>query len=155
MEMTQILAELGGLRSMARELGVTEKQVRNGAEALIPAILAAFRKEAQSQPQGRDPLGELTAQLDSGELLDNVLAPRPTDVRRGDELLRHLFGSKDVSGAIAQNAASQSGLEPCLLEQMLPMLAMLVVGYMARQSGSVPPQESAASSMHQSRSIRG
>ena len=47
-----------------------------------------------------------------------------------------IFGSKDVSRAVAQNAASQSGLDPALLKKMLPLLAMLVAGYMAKQRGA-------------------
>ena len=57
MEMTQILAQTGGLRSMARELGVTEKEVRSAAAALVPAILGGFKKQAQSQPTGLEPRG--------------------------------------------------------------------------------------------------
>ena len=146
-QITQVLGEIGALRSMARELGVTEKEVRSGAEVLVPAILAGFRKRTQSQLLGLDTLGELIVQLGGGDLLDNVLAPRPTDVSRGNELLRHVFGSKDASRAAAQNAASQSGIAPYLLRQMLPMLAMLLAGYIARgEPGSVPPQESTARS---------
>ena len=37
---------------------------------------------------------------------------------------------------LAQNAAAKSGLAPSLLRQMLPMLSMLISGYMARQPGA-------------------
>jgi hypothetical protein len=40
---------------------------------------------------------------------------------------------------VAQDAASRSGLDPSLLKKMLPMLAMLVAGYMARQGGGAAP----------------
>ena len=46
-----------------------------------------------------------------------------------------IFGSKDVSRTVAENASSQSGLDSSLLKKMLPMLAMLVAGYMAKQRG--------------------
>ena len=52
MQITDILAQMGGLQSMARELGVSESQAANGAEALIPAILGGFKKQAQTQPAG-------------------------------------------------------------------------------------------------------
>jgi hypothetical protein len=57
-------------------------------------------------------------------------------VSRGNEVLGQIFGSKDVSRTVAQNAASRSGLDPSLLKKMLPMLAMLVAGYMAKQRGA-------------------
>jgi hypothetical protein len=133
MQITDILAQMGGLQSMARELGVSETQAASGAEALIPAILGGFKKQAQAQPTGLEGLGGLLGQLGGGSLLDDVLAPQPTNVSRGNDVLGQIFGSKDVSRTVAQNAASQSGLEPSLLKKMLPMLAMLVAGYMAKQ----------------------
>ena len=136
MQITDILAQMGGLQSMARELGVSENQAASGAEALIPAILGGFKKQAKSQPAGLEGLGDLLGQLGGGGLLDEVLAPQPTNVNRGNDVLGEIFGSKDVSRTVAQNAASQSGLEPSLLKKMLPVLAMLVAGYMAKQRGA-------------------
>lgn len=136
MQITDILAQMGGLQSMARELGVSEAQAKNGADALVPAILGGFKKQAQSQPAGLEGLGGLLGQLGGGGLLDDVLSPQPTHVDRGDEVLGQIFGTKDVSRAVAQNAASQSGLDPSVLKQMLPMVAMLVAGYMAKQPGA-------------------
>jgi len=136
MQITEILAQMGGLQSMARELGVSETEAASGAEALVPALLGGFKKQAQSQPTGIEGLGGLLEQMGGSGLLDEVLAPRPTDVSQGNEVLGQIFGSRDISRAVAQNAASQSGLDPSLLRKMLPMLAMLVAGYMAKKSGT-------------------
>jgi hypothetical protein len=135
MQITDILAQMGGLKSMAQELGVSEDQAATGAEALAPAILGGFKKQAQSQPSGLEGLGGLLGQLGGGGLLEQVLSPQPTDVSQGDNVLGQIFGSKDVSRTVAQNAASQSGLDPALLKKMLPMVAMLVAGFMAKQQG--------------------
>ena len=135
MRMTDLLAQVGGLGSMARELGVSESQVATGAEALMPAILGGFKKVAQAQPSGLEGLGGMLGQLGGGSLLDNVLAQQPTDVSRGDDVLGQIFGSRDVSRTVAQSAAAQTGIEPSLLKKMLPMLAMLVAGYMAKGRG--------------------
>jgi hypothetical protein len=135
MQITDLLARTGGLQSMAQELGVSEAEAASGAAALVPAILGGLKKQAQAQPAGLDALGGLLGQLGGSSLLDNVLAPQPTDVGRGNEVLGSIFGSKDVSRAVAQNASAQSGLDPSLLKKMLPMVAMLVAGFMARQAG--------------------
>ena len=141
MQITDILGQMGGLESMARELGVSENQAASGAEALVPAILGGFKKQAQSQPSGVEGLGDMLGELGGGSLMDDVLSPQPTHVDRGNDVLGEIFGSKDVSRTVAENAASQSGLEPSLLKKMLPMLAMLVAGYMAKQrSGATPAQ---------------
>ena len=135
MQITDILAQVGGLQSMSRELGVSEEQAASGAEALIPAILGGFKKQAQAQPSGVEGLGDLLGQLGGGSLMDDVLSPQPTHVDRGNDVLGQIFGSKDVSRTVAENASSQSGLDSSLLKKMLPMLAMLVAGYMAKQRG--------------------
>ena len=133
MQILDILSQLGALQSIARELGVDEKQAASGAEALLPAILGGFKKQVQGQSAGIDGLAGLLGQLGGGNLFDNVLSSQPTEVGRGNDVLGQIFGSKDVSRAVAQNAASRSGLDPALLKQMLPILAMLVAGFLAKQ----------------------
>ena len=136
MQLTDLLGQVGGLQSMARELGVSESQAASGAAALLPAILGGFKKQAQAQPGGLGGLGSLLNGLGGGGLLDDVLSPQPTNVGRGNDVLGQIFGSRDVSRAVAQNAAGQTGLDPALLRKMLPILAMLAAGYMARQHGA-------------------
>ena len=135
MDINDILDQMGGVQSMAKELGVNESEVKNGAAALLPAILGGFRNQAQAQPAGLAGLGGLLSQLGGGGLLDDVLSPQPTNVSRGNDVLGQIFGSKDVSRTVAQDAAARSGVHPSILKKMLPMLAMLVTGYMARQHG--------------------
>ena len=135
MNLTDILAQAGGLQSVARDLGVSEDQAAAGAEALLPAILGGMKKQAQAQPAGLEGLGGLLGQLGGGGLFDQVLSPQRTDPSQGNEVLGQIFGSKDVSRTVADNAASQSGLDSGLLRKMLPLLAMLVTGFMAKQAG--------------------
>jgi hypothetical protein len=135
MQITDILNQTGGLQSIARELGISESEAASGAAALAPAILGGFQNHAQNQPGGVEGLGGLLGQLGGGGLMDNVVQPQPTDVAPGNQLLGHIFGSKDVSRTVAQNAATQTGLQPTILKKMLPMLTMLLAGYMARQAG--------------------
>ncbi len=143
MNLTDILGQMGGLNSMARELGVSEQQAASGAEALLPSILGGFKKQAQAQPGGVDGLGGLLSQLGGGNLLDDVLSPQPTNVDRGNNVLGEIFGSKDVSRAVAQDASARTGIDPSLLKRMLPMLAMLAAGFMARQASAGRTTEAA------------
>lgn len=133
MNPTDLLAQLGGLSAIAKELGISESQATAGAGALLPAILGGFKKQAQAQPTGLDGLGGILSSLGGGGLLDSVLSPEPTNIESGNGVLGQIFGSKDVSRTVAQNASSQTGLDAGLLKKMLPMLAMLVAGYMAKQ----------------------
>ena len=133
MQLSDILEKTGGLQSIARELNIGEADAARAASALAPAVLGGFRKQAESNPQRLEGLGGMLSQLGGGGLLDSVLSSTPTDTAPGNNVLGQIFGSKDVSRAVAQNAASQTGQDPSLLKKMLPMLAMLVAGYMAKQ----------------------
>jgi hypothetical protein len=134
MNLTDILAQAGGIESMANQLGIPPAVAKQGAEALLPSILGGFKKQAQSGG-GVEGLGGLLGQLGGGGLLDSVLGSEPTPVNQGNDVLGQIFGSKDVSRTVAGQAAAQTGLDSGILKQMLPILAMMVAGYMAKQGG--------------------
>lgn len=136
MQLTDILAQTGGLQAIARQLGLSESQTATGAAALLPAILGGFQKQAQAQPQGAEGLAGLLNQLGGGGLLDDLLGANSAPADRGNNVLGQIFGSKDVSRAVAHNAQSQTGLDEGILKKMLPLLAMAVAGYMAKQPGT-------------------
>ena len=142
MQLSDILSQSGGLQSIARELGISETEAASGAAALTPAILGGIQKQTEARPAGVEDLSGLLSQLGGDGLLDNLLAPEPTDVSKGNNVLGQIFGSKDVSRTVAQHASSQSGLSSQVLKKMLPMLAMLVTGYLARKRSSVAPGQS-------------
>jgi hypothetical protein len=132
MDIMGFLKQMGGASSIANELGISESEAISGAAALLPAILGGFKKQTQAQPSGLQGLGGLLGQLGGGGLLDDVLSPQATDVGKGHDILSQIFGSKDVSRTVAGDAAKRSGLDAGLLKKMLPILAMMVAGYMAR-----------------------
>jgi hypothetical protein len=144
-QLTDILNQTGGLKSIARELNIGEDDAARAATALGPAVLGGFRKQAEANPRGLAGLGGMLNQFGGGGLLDSVLSSTPTDTASGNSVLGQIFGSKDVSRAVAQNAAAQSGLDSSVLKKMLPMLAMLVAGYMAKKRGATPERASALS----------
>jgi hypothetical protein len=139
MDIASILQQSGAIGSIAQQLGVDEGVAQMGANALLPSILGGFKKTAQAQAQtesgGMEGLGGLLGQLGGGGLFDSVVAPEPTPVDQGNNILGQIFGSKDVSRTVADHASGQTGIDPSILKKMLPILAMLVAGYMAKQSG--------------------
>lgn len=132
-QLSDILNQTGVLQSIARELNIGEDEAAKGASALAPAVLGGFRKQVEGNPQGVVGLGGLLNQFGGSGLLDSVLSSTPTDTAPGNNVLGQIFGSKDVSRAVAQDAATQTGQDPSLLKKMLPMVAMLVAGYMAKK----------------------
>lgn len=133
MDMATILKQTGAIGAIANQLGVNEQVAELGANALLPAILGGFKNTAQAQPAGLDGLGGLLGSLGGGGLLDSVLGNQAAPVDQGNDVLGQIFGSKDVSRTVAGNASTQTGIDSSLLKQMLPILAMAVAGYLAKQ----------------------
>lgn len=138
MDMMDMLRATGGLDAVAKQLGVSPEMAATGASVLLPAIVGGFQKQAAPAGSGGG-LGDLIGMLGGlggGALATNVIAPEPTNVAQGNEILGQIFGSKDVSRQVADHGASQTGLDPALLKKMLPLLAMLVGGYLATRGGA-------------------
>jgi len=118
----------GGINALAGQLGIAPEQARRGAEALLPSVLGG--------------MGDRSAELDAhvgalggASLAHSVMSDDPTPIEQGNQLLGGIFGTKDVSRQVAGHAGQASGLDPALLQRMLPILAMLVAGHLAGRSG--------------------
>lgn len=144
-ELLDTLRRSGGLEAVSKELGIGPAAAFAGAEALLPAILGGFRKQAEATGGGAAGLGnliEMLGGLGGGELAGNVLAPDPTDIDRGNAVLGRIFGTRDVSRSVAEDAAARTGLDSATLRRMLPLLAMLVGGYLSARAGGSGAQGS-------------
>ena len=138
MDMLDMLRATGGLNAIAGQLGISPEMAATGASVLLPAVVGGFQKQTDAAGGGAGGLGDLIGmlgKLGGGALATNVIAPEPTNVDQGNNILGQIFGSKDVSRSVAAHGASQTGLDPELLKKMLPLLAMLVGGYLSSRGG--------------------
>ena len=135
MNLNEVLPQ-EAIEALSAQLGIPRDQAERGAQALLPSIIGGMgdRAGGVEAPDAQVLETELT-DLGGPGLADNVIGPEPTDVAKGNQLLGNLFGSKDVSRQVAGHASKQSGLDPALLKKMLPILAMLAAGYLAKRSG--------------------
>ena len=116
------------------QLGLNAKQSQSAIAALLPAISSALKNNTQS-PQG---LQSLLGALQSGQnaqFLDKADLYNSPDIRnQGNAILGKLFGSKEVSRAVAGQAAKQSGIGADIPKKMLPMVATMAMGSLTKQS---------------------
>lgn len=111
-----------GLASLGKQFGLSPQQTQSAVEALLPAFSKGFQQTAAT-PQG---LGSLLTMLAGGQSLQG------TDV--GNGILGQLFGSKDLSRAVAAQASQASGVGQDVLKKMLPALATMLMGGLAKQT---------------------
>jgi len=134
--MEMIMQAAGGQapQQIGSQFGLNEQQSQSAIAALLPAISSGL-KQNSGTPQG---LAGLLGALQNGshdQYLDNpTQLGQPEAVTEGNAILGHLFGSKDVSRAVAGRAAEQSGVGADILKKMLPMVAMMAMGSLGKQT---------------------
>ena len=131
-----IMQSTGGQapRTVGSQLGLDESQSEQAIAALLPAISSALKMNTQ-KPEG---LGALLGALQNSrndQYLDNPQAVvQPEAIQNGNAILGHLFGSKDVSRAVAAHAAEKTGIGSDILKKMLPMVATMAMGALTKQT---------------------
>lgn len=123
-----------GIELLARQFGLSQDQARQAVEALLPAFSRGLKQNA-SDPYG---IGAFMTALASGQHARYFENPAnaftPEGMAEGNGILGHLFGSKELSRAVASQAAQATGIGQEVLKQMLPVLAAMIMGGMFKQS---------------------
>jgi hypothetical protein len=133
-----------GMDQLARQFGLSQQQTQAAVEALLPAFSQGLKRNA-SDPYG---VGSFLNAMASGNharyFEDAQNAFSPQGMAEGNGILGHLFGSKDLSRAVAAQAAQATGLGQQTLQQMLPVIASMIMGGLFKQStGQINPAQQA------------
>ncbi len=140
MNLLETIMNAGGgavVQNMSKSLGLGESQTQSALGQLLPAVARAMGNNASSG----DGLGALLGALGKGnhqQYLDKPqLLGQSETINDGNNILGHLFGSKDVSRGIASKASANTGIGSDILKKMLPMVASVAMGALSQQaSGS-------------------
>jgi hypothetical protein len=118
---------------IGQQLGLDASQTTSALEALLPTVAAGFQRSASAGTGLEGLLGALTGGGGAGGAMD-VLSQlgQPAAAQGGNDILGQIFGSKDVSREVAARASAQTGIGPDILKAMLPMVATMVMGAMAK-----------------------
>lgn len=123
----------GMLKELTDQFGLTDDQTRSALENLVPPLSRGLQKNTGNTPG----LDELLDALESGNHGRYVESPdilRKTETRDdGNDILGHIFGNKEVSRKVANQASVTSGISSALLKKMLPVVATIVMGTMSKK----------------------
>ncbi|RWF49405.1 MAG: DUF937 domain-containing protein [Mesorhizobium sp.] len=123
-----------GMQALAQQFGLSQQQTLSAVEALLPAFSQGLKRNT-SDPYG---LGAFMTAMASGQhakyFEDASRAFSPQGVDEGNGILGHLFGSKELSRAVASQAAQASGVSQQVLQQMLPAVASMMMGGLFKQT---------------------
>jgi hypothetical protein len=134
------------IASLGRQFGLDEAQTRAALEQLAPVIAAGLRRNAASD----DGFVNLARELQGGQFgryADEDSQNQLTDATLdGNAILAQIFGSKDVSRGVANQAADLSGVGSAILKKMLPVIAAMIIGQLTKSmtGGSSSPRREAS-----------
>ena len=128
MNLTQLLVTQKNVDEISGKFGLSEEQTLEAMAAIIPAFSEGLKRQTAS-PQGA---AAMIKALSTGRHQMYVDDPRnaisPSGVIDGNAILGHLFGSKDVSRALAGQASATTGIGSSIFKSLLPVIASMVMG---------------------------
>lgn len=115
-----------GVNNIASQFGLTPAQAQAAIQSMIPAFSTGLQQTAQNPSA----LGGLLSQLASGAHLGSYADPAQAAAAAGagGNVLGQIFGSPQATAQISQQAATMSGLSPALIQQMMPVVASMMMG---------------------------
>jgi hypothetical protein len=129
-----ILAQIP-LSSLAAQLGVDERTAEQAARQALPALLGGMGANAQD-PRGAASLTGAVRQHDP-RLVEGGVNLDEVDVVDGDKIVGNVFGDQREAVVNRLAGAGSGGVGGGLVARLLPLLAPIVMSYLAKQfSGS-------------------
>lgn len=139
MNLMDLLEATGGgdsIGALAKTVGLGSSDTTKLVESLAPALMRGVQRNTADD----DGLAGLRRALETGghdRYIDNPNLMASDDTRNdGNNILGHIFGSKDVSRNVAAASAKDTGIDAGLIKKALPLLASLVMGAMSKKSSA-------------------
>jgi hypothetical protein len=135
-----------GIEMLAKQFNLSQQQAEAAVEALLPAFSQGLKRNT-TDPYGLTAFMTAMANGQHAKAFDDAgLAFSQQGVAQGNAVLGQLFGSKDLSRAVAAQAAQATGIGQQVLQQMLPAIASMVMGGLFKQTtNQIPAGHGAAS----------
>ena len=137
MNLLDLLKSTGGgdsIGEIAGAVGLGSNETSKLVASLAPVLMRGLQKN----PASDDGLTGLRNALETGghqRYIDDPASLRRDEARLdGNNILGHIFGSKDVSRNVAAHAAQDTGIDSGLIKKALPLVAGLVMGAMSKKS---------------------
>lgn len=122
------------MEAMAKQFGLAQEQAAKAVAALMPAFASGFKRNATNPYDFSALVQAMTSGNYAKYFEDMSSAFTPQGIADGNQILQQLFGSKEVSRAIAAQAAQFTGIGQDILKQMMPAMADTLMGGLFKQT---------------------
>ncbi|MGD0639815.1 MAG: DUF937 domain-containing protein [Roseiarcus sp.] len=123
-----------GVNNLASQFGLSPEQAQAAIQAMIPAFSTGLQRTAQD-PMG---LGAILTQMTSGAHQGSFADPSQASAASGPggAVLGQIFGSPQIAAQIGQQVAQMSGVSAQIVQQMMPIVASMLMGGLAQAMSS-------------------
>lgn len=121
----------GGLNQMSRQIGADENATATAVSSALPVLIGALSKNATREGGAESLMKALQRDHDGSALDDLTNVIRNPEALGGSGILRHVLG--DRKGDVEQGLSQASGLDASSIQQLLVMLAPMVMGALGKQ----------------------
>jgi hypothetical protein len=130
-ELNDILGQIP-VDQIAGMLGTDRQTAQAAVEAAVPTLLAGMHNNAQA-PDGAASLESALGQHHNG-LIDGGVDAAQVDTADGEKIVSHVFGGQQdqVANQLA-GTAQLGGVGGDLVKKLLPILAPIVMSYLAKK----------------------
>jgi hypothetical protein len=119
-----------GVARLSQRIGADEMQTRTALAGALPMLVAALGQNAQTGTGAASLLAALDRNHD-GSILDDVAGfLGDADPTQGQRILGHVLGGRQA--AAETTLGRMSGLDTSQMQQLLALVAPLVLGYLGR-----------------------
>ena len=122
------------MEALASQFNLAQEQATKAMAALMPAFSSGLKRNATNPYDLSALIGAMASGNYAKYFEDMNKAFTPQGIADGNQVLEKLFGSKEVSRAIAAQAAQFTGVGQEVLKQMLPVMADAIMGGLFKQT---------------------
>lgn len=122
--------------AMAKQFGLAQEQMQQAMAALMPAFSTGLKRSV-TNPYDFSALMTAASSGNYAQYFEDLgKAFSPKGIADGNNVLALIFGSKEVSRAVAAQAEQMSGIGQDIYKQMMPVVANTVMGGFFKQMAS-------------------
>ena len=120
--------------AMAKQFNLAQEQATKAMAALMPAFSSGFKRSATNPYNFMGVMQDITSGSYAKYFEDMTKAFTPQGTADGNAVLERIFGSKEVSRAIAAQAAQMTGVGQEIYKRMLPAMADTLMGGLFKET---------------------
>ncbi|WP_037085442.1 DUF937 domain-containing protein [Neorhizobium vignae] len=122
-----------GMEAIAKQFNLAQEQATQAMAALMPAFSSGFKRTSANPYDLTSLMNSMVSGAYAKYFEDLTKAFTPQGTTDGNAVLEKLFGSKEVSRAIAAQAEQLTGIGQEVFKKMMPAMADTLMGGLFKQ----------------------